>query len=73
MGILRIVDDHGTAQAIAVLGSKVRMVPERSGLTRSGEVVKERITGSDRALIHKGRSVGPIRALLEHSGEALVV
>jgi hypothetical protein len=65
--VVRIIDDHWTTQAVAVLCPKVRMVPECTRLTGSGEVIQKRMSWSNRALIHEGGSVGPIGAFLEHS------
>ena len=39
----------------------------RTSLVASGEVVQERVPRRDRALIHKGRAICPVRALLEEA------
>ena len=86
--ILGVVNDHGAAKTVAVLGGKVAVVPEctcgkggpvgterhgklhkrsRTSLVESSEVVQERVPRRDRALIHEGRAICPVRALLEEA------
>ena len=65
MGVVWIVHHHSSAQPVAVLCRQVAVVPERARLIGSGEVVQERIAGSDRALVDKGSAIRPVRTMLE--------
>ena len=67
MRVSIIVNDHGTAQTIAVLSRQMAVVPEGASLTWRVEVVQERVPGRDRALVNERRSVSPVGAFLEEA------
>ena len=60
MGIMWVIYHQWSAQAIAILGHEVAVVPERARLIRDSEVVEERVPRSNRALVHESRPVRPV-------------
>ena len=71
MRIMRIVYDHGPAKPVTVLSGHMAMVPERPRLVETGELVGERVTRGNRALVHKGGAILPVGACLIHTVEML--
>jgi len=65
--ILRVVDDQCTAHTITVLGSMVRVIPERAGLFVQGEGVEESRVGCNGALSDKGRAIVTVGPVLEET------
>ena len=63
--VIGVVDDHGPAKTVTVLGSQMAVVPVGARLVGNVEVVQERIAGSDGALVDKRGAVGPVGARLE--------
>lgn len=63
--VIGVVDDHGPAKTVTVLGSQMAVVPIGARLVGNVEVVQERIAGSDGALVDKRGAVGPVGARLE--------
>jgi hypothetical protein len=66
-GIVRVVNDERTAEAIAVLDTIVRVIPEGTGLTARVEGVGELVAWGDRALADEGGPVGEGGVLLEET------
>ena len=69
--IIRIVDDHGPAKAVAILGRQMAVVPERARLVETGELILERVAGGDRTLVHHGSAILPVGTGLIDSVEML--
>lgn len=65
--VIRVVKHEGSPQAVAVLSSDMRVIPEGPRLARGAEVVKERVVCSDGALVDECRTVCPVRVLLEET------
>ena len=67
MRVVRVVDNHGTTKTVTVLRGQVAVVPEGTSLIGCGEVIQERVSRGDGALVHESRAVGPVGALLEEA------
>jgi hypothetical protein len=62
-----VLTNQGTAKPIAVLRGQMRVVPECARLIGNLEVVKETVSGGDRALVDKRRTIRPVCGLLEET------
>lgn len=65
MRIMRIVDNEGPAQTIAVLSRQMAVIPEGAGLIWYIKVVKERVFTGDGALRDECGTISPVSSLLE--------
>ena len=65
MRVVWVVDNHGAAEPVAVLGRQMTVIPEGSRLVGSGEIVEEGISCGDGALVHKCWTIRPVGAFLE--------
>ena len=63
--IVRVIDNHRSSEAITVLNTQVRMIPECARLIGDGEVVQKGMIRSYRALVHESRPISPIGVLLK--------
>ena len=71
MRVVRVVHNHGSAQAITILSGQMAVVPERARLVETGELVGERVACGDRALVHKRGAILPVGTYLVHTVEML--
>lgn len=67
MGVVRVVDNEGATETVAVLGRQVAVVPESTRLAGGSEVVEEGVAGRNGALVYERGTVGPVGAGLEET------
>lgn len=53
MRILGVVNHQWTSQTVAILSSKMRVVPKRARLARTREIICKGMIGNDRALVNE--------------------
>ncbi len=67
MWVIGVVHHQRPAKPVTVLGGQVAVIPEGASLTCSGEVVQERVSLGDRALVDRCGPICPVSPFLEES------
>lgn len=67
VGVFWVINDQRATQTIAVLSGQMAVIPEGTRLVGHLEVVEERISSSDGALVNEGGAVCPVAATLEET------
>lgn len=67
VGVQRVIDNHRTSEAVAILRDMMGVVPESSSLVGNCELIQERMARSNRTLRNARRSICPGTAGLEES------
>lgn len=65
MRVVVVIDNHGPSKPIAVLGSKVRVIPERSCVIPGAEGISEGVIRRDGALADALGAIRPGGSFLE--------